>query len=246
VNTVYAQLIRDVGAAEVADLAHRLGIGSPLSAVPSLALGTSGVTTLEMAAAYATFANDGRHIAPTGIARAEDSTGKVLVDTEDRAGEEAGEQVIDEDVSDDVREALRAVVSYGTGRSVRLSGVNDIAGKTGTTEDHRDAWFVGFSRGYAIAVWVGHASGKPMDRVHGIRVTGSSFPAQIFERVLGALIAQDQKAAERSVSTDTGGNPKTTASPTPEPSIEPSTEPTFSPTPEPTTSPRKCALIFCP
>lgn len=244
VNTVYAQLIRDVGPAAVADLAHRLGIGSPLSAVPSLALGTSGVTTLEMAAAYATFANEGRHLAPTGIARAADSAGNVLVDTEERTGEE----IIDEEIADEMREALRAVVSYGTGRTVRVSGVGDIAGKTGTTEDHRDAWFVGFSRGYAIAVWVGNASGKPMGRVHGIRVSGSSFPAQIFERVLASLIAQEEKeeAAEDAPSSRTGGSDEPTPSPSSTPSLEPSTEPTFSPSPEPSATPRRCALIFCP
>ena len=247
VNTVYAQLIRDVGPKDVAEVARRVGISSRLSPVPSLALGTSGVTPLEMASAYATFANRGEYLAPTGIARAEDSSGDVLID-----GEREGDQVLDEEVADDVKEALRAVVTRGTGSSVRVSGTRDIAGKTGTTEDHRDAWFVGFSRGYAIAVWVGHPSGKPMGRVHGIRVTGSSFPASIFERVLQSLMAQEaaEEHVERFESTSSERPQRDTPSETPptpepygteEPTPEPSPEPTYEPPPEP---PDRCPLIF--
>ncbi|MEX2557067.1 MAG: PBP1A family penicillin-binding protein [Actinomycetota bacterium] len=245
VNTVFAQLIRDVGAKEVVEVAHRLGITSRLSAVPSLALGTSGVTALEMVSAYATIANDGEYLTPTGLARAEDSSGKVLVD-----GERIGDEVIDKDVARDVREALRRVVTQGTGYTVRLPGVSDIAGKTGTTEDYRDAWFVGFSRGYAIAVWVGHPSGKPMGRVHGIRVTGNSFPAEIFERVLASLIAQDvvEKADDPGAARQKPKSDLESSSPSPEPSSEPTPEPgeepSYEPTPEP---PGRCAIIFtCP
>ncbi|MCI0346219.1 MAG: PBP1A family penicillin-binding protein, partial [Chloroflexi bacterium] len=241
VNTVFAQLIRDVGPAAAADMARRLGIASPLSAVPSLALGTSGVTTLEMAAAYATIANEGRRLTPTGITTVKASSGEVPVDSEERTGE----QIIDSDVVDGMQRALKAVVSYGTGRSVRVPGVPDIAGKTGTTEDHRDAWFVGFSRGYAVAVWVGNASGKPMGRVHGIRVTGGSFPAQIFERVLSSLIDQDTPTDERSRS-GTDANRQQSPSPSSEPSPTPTQEPTDAPMPSPTPSPRRCALILCP
>lgn len=241
VNTVYAQLIRDVGPAAVVDVAHRLGISSPLSAVPSLALGTSGVTPLEMAAAYATFANGGEFLAPTGVARAEDAAGTVVVGARPRVGEEA----ISKRAARGVREALRAVVTSGTGYTVRLRGVTDIAGKTGTTEDHRDAWFVGFSHGYAIAVWVGHASGRPMGRVHGIRVSGNSFPAEIFERVLSSLIAQDEAALDSG--SESGGGSELVV-PTPTPSEEPTPEPSEEPTPEPTPGPpRSCVIIFtCP
>jgi penicillin-binding protein 1A len=241
VNTVYAQLMRDVGPESVVDIAHRLGITSRLSAVPSLALGTSGVTPLEMAAAYATIANDGDYLAPTGIARAEDATGKVLI-----GGEREPDEAVDRDVARDVREALRAVVSRGTGYTVRIPGVYDIAGKTGTTEDHRDAWFVGFARGYAIAVWVGYPSGRPMGKVHGRTVSGNSFPASIFERVLSSLIASDQRdAQEESFSS---GEPSS-SDPTMEPSVEPTTEPTVEPSEEPTAEPtpdppKRCPLIF--
>jgi penicillin-binding protein 1A len=242
VNTVYAQLIRDVGAEQVVDVAHRLGITSRLSAVPSLALGTSGVTPLEMASAYAAIANDGGYLAPTGIARAVDGSGQVLVGADERVGDQA----VEKDVARDVQEALRAVVRVGTGYTVRIPGVSDIAGKTGTTEDHRDAWFVGFARGYAVAVWVGHPSGKPMGRVHGIRVSGNSFPATIFERVLSALIAQDRAdAAAGSDPRSTPGPREPGSSPSPEPSEEPtpepSDEPTYEPPPEP---PDRCPLIF--
>ena len=244
VNTVYAQLIRDVGPEEVVDVAHRLGITSRLSAVPSLALGTSGVTPLEMAAAYATIANDGGYLAPTGIHRAVDSTGQVLVGAEKRVADEA----VERDVARGVRDALRSVVRFGTGSTVRIPGVSDIAGKTGTTEDYRDAWFVGFARGYAVAVWVGRASGKPMGRVHGRTVTGNSFPATIFERVLAALIAQDgADASEGSDRTSPSGPDERGSSPSPspeaseEPAPQPSDEPTYEPTPEP---PERCTLIF--
>ena len=242
VNTVYAQLIRDVGPKRVVDIAHRLGISSPLSAVPSLALGTSGVTPLEMAAAYATIANDGEYLSPTGIARAEDASGQVLV-----GGERTADEAVERDVARDVREALRGVVSRGTGYTVRIPGVSGIAGKTGTTEDHRDAWFVGFARGYAVAVWIGHPSGKPMGRVHGRTVSGNSFPATIFERVLGSLIEQDRAdAAEESFDgSDPTAPDRPGSTPSPEPSNEPtplpSEEPTYEPTPEP---PPRCPLIF--
>ena len=183
VNTVFAQLIRDVGVRSVVKLAHELGISSYLSAVPSLALGTSGVTPLEMAGAYATFANDGELVRPTGISYVKDGEGDLLYANVERRGA----RVLPPSVAEDVQEALRSVVSRGTGRTVQMRGVT-IGGKTGTTEDHRDAWFIGFARGFAVAVWAGYPSNKKMTNVHGIKVTGNSFPAKIFKKVLGALI----------------------------------------------------------
>ncbi len=241
VNTVFAQLMRDVGPRRVAELAHDVGIESSLSAVPSLALGTSGVTPLEMASAYATFANDGRYLSPTGISWVKDGKGDLVYGDHERKAKRA----ISEDVAADVREALGAVVRRGTGYTVRMRGV-DVYGKTGTTEDHRDAWFVGFARGYAIAVWVGHRSNRPMNHVHGIRVTGNSFPAQIFKRTLTAMLdkyefdkgTSNERSARRS-----GADPEASPNPSPSPSLEPSEEPMPSPDPEET--PRRC-LIFCP
>jgi penicillin-binding protein 1A len=241
VNTVFAQLIRDVGIRPVVNMAHELGISSYLSPVPSLALGTSGVTALEMAGAYATFANDGELVRPTGISYVKDGNGDLLYANEERRGE----RVLPASVAEDVQEALRSVVTRGTGTPVRMRGVN-IGGKTGTTEDHRDAWFIGFARGFAVAVWAGYPSNKKMNNVHGIKVTGNSFPAQIFKRVLSALIDKYQSQegltrAERQKRS--GATPSMT--PSPFPSSSPSEEPTDEPTPGESPPPR-CRLIFCP
>jgi penicillin-binding protein 1A len=238
VNTVFAQLIRDVGPERVVDVAHALGITSHLSSVPSLALGTSGVTALEMASAYASIANHGELVRPTGLSFVQNAEHDLVFANEERRGD----QVIPSSVADDVSEALRGVVSRGTGTTVRINGVNNIAGKTGTTEDHRDAWFVGYSNGFAIAVWAGYQSNKPMTNVHGIKVTGNSFPAQIFERVLAALI---DKYQTKEAPTRTNKRSKTI-----EPSIGPSASPTSEPSEEPTEEPipgappRRCTLIF--
>jgi penicillin-binding protein 1A len=237
VNTVYAQLIRDVGPRKVVDIAKKLGFTSHLSAVPSLALGTSGVTALEMAGAYAAFANDGEYLRPTGIAEVRDAAGKVVF-----SGERRAEKVIGVDVASGVREALRGVVRRGTGSTARVKGISDIAGKTGTTEDHRDAWFVGFARGFAIAVWVGYPQGgKTMERVHGISVTGSSFPAQIWKRVLGSLVAkyQTDEDVENAAVKSRRDTAPTSIPTVPEPS--PSEEP--SPTPEPRRPRPRCPLL---
>jgi penicillin-binding protein 1A len=236
VNTVFAQLIRDVGARRVAGVAHDLGISSYLSPVPSLALGTSGVNALEMAAAYASFARDGEYLRPTGVARARDGTGEVVYTDADREPTEA----ISPEVAAKVREALRGVVTRGTGSTVRTRGLYDLAGKTGTTEDHRDAWFVGFAHGYAVAVWVGYPSNKPMQHVHGIKVTGNSFPAQIFKRTLSALINRETRSQEPSSGNKRSTKLSPTSEPAPSPSPQPSDEPTGEPSPGP---PRRCFLI---
>jgi len=209
---------------------------SDLSAVPSLALGTSGVTALEMATAYGTFANHGDYLSPTGIVSVRDSSGDTVYTDENRRGT----RTISRDVSDQVIEALQGVVSRGTGYTARTHGAPDLAGKTGTTEDHRDAWFVGFARGFVVAVWVGYPSGKPMQHVHGIKVTGNSFPAQIFKRVLSGLINKYTADDTFRAPTD-HQRPNAPGQPSSQPSAEPSPTSTPEPTPEPT--PKRCLLI---
>lgn len=187
VNTVYAQLMRDVGIAAVVDACKRLGVTSPLKPVPSLALGTSGITVLEMASAYGAFSDSGLWIKPTGLHE---------VTSGDRAlftGPRQRSLVIPIDVADKVKEALGAVTDYGTGSRVHLDGFTAY-GKTGTTEEHSDAWFVGFAGRYATAVWVGYPNtNKPMKNVHGIKVTGGSFPATIWMRTMSKALEKDTR-----------------------------------------------------
>ncbi len=189
VNTVFAQLIDEVGPDDVANLGHRMGIRSDLPAVPSLALGTAEVTPLEMASSYATLASGGVYRRPTPIARMTDSSGE-LVEELDREGR----RVLPEATASEVTGLLQDVVAYGTGTAAQLSGVA-VAGKTGTAQDHADAWFCGYTLQVAACVWVGYPRGRiPMTAVHGIPVTGGSFPALIWHAFMTAL--EGQRAPE--------------------------------------------------
>jgi penicillin-binding protein 1A len=187
-NTVYAQLMVRTGAAGVVDLAKRMGVTATLPAVPSLVLGSGEVSVLDMASAYATFARRGSFVAPRLVTRVENAQGKVLW-TEPAYNPT---RVIRIETSDAVTTALAAVVEEGTGTGAALPG--PAAGKTGTTEDYRDAWFVGFScRGTGMlttAVWMGYPGTdgqpvRPMENVNGVaRVGGGTFPAEIWSRFM--------------------------------------------------------------
>ena len=183
VNTVYAQLIEDVGPGDVVRTAHRMGIRSDLPEVPSLALGTGEVTPLEMTAAYATLASGGVYRRPTGVSRVVNYRGEVV----HRLAPE-GRRALPEATANAVTGVLRAVVSSGTGTAAQLPGVA-VAGKTGTAQDHADAWFCGYTTEIATCVWVGHKEGRvPMDSVQGIAgVTGGSLPAQIWRAFMSTL-----------------------------------------------------------
>ena len=191
-NTVYAQLTLDVGPSNVVQMAHRLGIQSPLAAVPSIGLGTLGVSPLDMASAYATLSAGGVYSRPMAIT-------KVVLpgSKEDKSsgwGKPARKRVIPEGVAYVVTKILEENVQYGTGTAANF-GI-PAAGKTGTTDDHADAWFVGYTPTLDAAVWVGYPNGEvPMTDVHGIAVSGGSFPAEIWRQfmqpALGDLPAQD-------------------------------------------------------
>jgi penicillin-binding protein 1A len=182
VNTVYAQLIDQVGADTVAELAHAMGIRSPLPAVPSLALGTAEVTPLEMTAAFATLASGGIYRRPSGVRWITDARGQTIERLD--AG---GRRALPEDTAEQVTDILLDVVAGGTGTGAQLPGIA-VAGKTGTAQDHADAWFCGYTADVATCVWVGYARGRvPMTSVHGIAVTGGSLPADIWRAFMQAL-----------------------------------------------------------
>ena len=180
VNTVAARLANEVGTTLVAETARRLGITSPIQTDPSMALGAVEVSPLEMAQAYDAFANGGRRAQGYGIERIRTAAGRVLYDH--GAEPAALDQVIGEPALGYMIEMMRQVMTSGTGTRARVTGY-DLAGKTGTTSDYRDAWFVGYTGGFVAAVWTGRDDNTPMRRV-----TGGGAPAEIWRAFMSAAL----------------------------------------------------------
>ncbi|MGE5407903.1 MAG: transglycosylase domain-containing protein [Syntrophothermus sp.] len=157
VNVVFAQLDLDVGPEAVTETAEEMGIESELQSVPAEAIGglAYGVSPLEMADAYATLANGGIHHDPTAVSRVEFPNGKV-----DRLLSDAGERVLTPGQAYEVTKILETVITEGTGAGYTYMGCGSEAGKTGTSEEESDAWFVGYTPLYATAVWVGHPTSR--------------------------------------------------------------------------------------
>ncbi|MFM7064379.1 MAG: transglycosylase domain-containing protein [Actinomycetes bacterium] len=174
-NTVYAALAKEVTPAKVAEMGTRLGITAPLAPNYSLVLGTGEVSVLDMATAYSTLSNRGVLRTPYMVKRIEDASGRVLFDGE--AGR-ADQQVVAKEVADTVTNVLQGVLSRGTGTGAALRTL--AAGKTGTTQDSRDAWFAGYTCRLTTAVWMGFQQPKAMETYKGRKVTGGSFPATIW------------------------------------------------------------------
>ncbi len=196
VNAVYARLIMEVGPEKVVDAAKRMGITSPLEPNPAIALGglSKGVSPLEMASAFGTLASGGMRVPPVAVLEVANDRGKVLYQPKDKP-----ERVVAQGVAAQASGMLRDVVERGTGVNARIGRA--VAGKTGTTQSYRDAWFVGFTGELSAAVWVGYRSGQvDMTNVHGIKVTGGSFPATIWSRFASAALPAMASAASRPAS----------------------------------------------
>ena len=189
-NTVYAQLTLDVTPESVAAMARKLGVRSPLTVdgavVPSIGLGAMDVSPLDMASAYATLAAGGIYSEPMAIRKV------ILPDGEDKNagwGKPKRSRVISDGVAYTVTRILEENIDYGTG--VGADYGQPAAGKTGTTEEWSDAWFCGYTPRLGTTVWVGYPKGKiPMESVHGIPVTGGSFPAQIWRLFMSSAIGK--------------------------------------------------------
>jgi penicillin-binding protein 1A len=189
-NTVYAQLTLDVTPESVAAMARKLGVRSPLTVdgavVPSIGLGAMDVSPLDMASAYATLAAGGIYSEPMAIRKV------ILPDGEDKSagwGKPKRKRVISDGVAYTVTRILEQNIDYGTG--VAADYGHPAAGKTGTTEEWSDAWFCGYTPRLGTTVWVGYPKAKiPMTSVHGISVTGGSFPAQIWRLFMSSAIGQ--------------------------------------------------------
>jgi penicillin-binding protein 1A len=175
VNVVYARLIDAVGPTRVKELAERVGITSQLQPFHALALGAQEVTPLEMASAYGTFAAGGLHVEPSMFTAIEGHDGEVVIENEP-----VFTQAIEQEIADQVTTALTEVVKRGTAQRARIG--RPIAGKTGTSQEHRDAWFIGYTAELATSVWVGFAqTNRVMEEpTTPITVTGGTWPAEIW------------------------------------------------------------------
>jgi penicillin-binding protein 1A len=173
INTAAARLAQQVGLKQVITAAHDLGIEEPLPAVPSLALGAVEVSLLELTAAYASVLADKFHVEPWAISGLGVEGRSALQSMAPANGSERSLQPYRQSLI----ELLQLVVQRGTGRAAALDGF--AAGKTGTSEDYRDAWFIGFSEDLVTGVWLGNDDRTPMQRV-----TGGSLPAEIWKKFM--------------------------------------------------------------
>jgi penicillin-binding protein 1A len=188
-NTVYAQLTLDVTPEKVGAMAEKLGVRTPLKVdgayVPSMGLGAIAVSPLDMASAYATLAAGGVACQPMTIRKVVLPNGK----EDDSAGwgKRKCKRVISDGVAYTVTKILEQNMQSGTGTGAQFGHL--AAGKTGTTDNHADAWFCGYTPRLQTTVWVGYPKGEiPMENVHGIPVSGGSFPAQIWRLFMGDAI----------------------------------------------------------
>jgi penicillin-binding protein 1A len=175
-NTVAVRLTLEFGPIAVARTAYRLGIASKLEANPSLALGTSEVSLIELAAAYAPFANGGEAVAVHVIERVRNRAGAVLFA---RAPQNLG-RIVEPSYVAMMNAMMRETLISGTARGAQLPGW-PAAGKTGTSQDFRDAWFIGYTGHLVTGVWLGNDDSSPMRKL-----TGGSLPVEIWSRVMKA------------------------------------------------------------
>ena len=174
INTVAVRLATEVGPSAVVRTAQRLGIHSKLQDNPSIALGTSEVTLLELTSAYAPFANGGQGVLPHIITRVKNGDGKVLYQ---RQHSTFGQVVSAADVGA-MNDMLTATITSGTGKQAAIEG-HMAAGKTGTTQSFRDAWFIGYTGHYVGGVWIGNDDGTRMKKV-----TGGTLPAKLWHEIM--------------------------------------------------------------
>jgi penicillin-binding protein 1A len=189
-NSVYAQLTLDLGAANIAATARKMGVRSSLSVngayVPSLGLGSIAVSPLDLASGYATLAAGGVRADPMAIRKVVLENGKE--DTQAGWGVPKRKRVLSDGVAAVVTDILQDNMLYGTGTGAYFG--RPAAGKTGTTDHHADAWFAGYTPDLQSTVWVGYARGEiPMENVHGIAVAGGTFPAEIWRRFMERAVA---------------------------------------------------------
>lgn len=176
-NSVSIQLERQVGGEKIAKIARKAGILSKIDVDdPTIALGTTGVSLFELTSAYATIANGGSPVIPYIISEIRDNDDRVLYQ---RNGSEFA-SFISEESEENIKQLLREVVVSGTGRNANIN--ESVHGKTGTSQDFRDAWFMGFDDRYVAGVWIGNDDNSPTNKI-----TGGSLPAKLFAEILSEI-----------------------------------------------------------
>jgi len=235
INTVYAQVIQEVGVKETAEMAKKLGISSAWVATPeiqgpSYAIGTQEVSPLDMASAFGVFANQGKRASATPVEWIRSPDDSSLEDNRRRSAE----RVIDASVANEVTDILKGVITGGTGVGANIG--RPAAGKTGTAQEWRDAWFVGYTPQLSAAVWIGNRD-RPTSLfgIKGVpRVTGGSIPAATWRAFM-------TEALKDVAPTDFSGA-VTFATPPPPLGVPGTTIPRFhTPSPQPATDPNQYA-----
>ncbi len=174
VNSVPLKLTKEYGIDTVLNMAARLGVGSNLKREYSTVLGASEMSLIDLTTIYSVIWNEGKSVHPFAITKIKDSTGNVLYS---RDPSEVI-TVLQPQTVDYMQQLLQEVVTKGTGKRAYTPDV--LGGKTGTSNDNRDAWFVGATKDYVLGVWVGHDDAQPMDS----KVTGGTLPATIFHEIV--------------------------------------------------------------
>ncbi len=251
VNTIFAQVVAQLGPSNVVDMAHTLGIRSDLPSVCSITLGSVAVNPLEMTNAYATLADHGQRFWATPLLQVKSGGGKI-----DPSVAPKGDQVIDANDADLVTYALQGVVTGGTGVDAAIPPY-PVAGKTGTANENVDAWFCGYTMQIVTCVWMGWPAGEiPLVNVEGVSsVYGGTIPAAIWHDFM-SIAMQGKPVIPFTVPSFAGKTvgPSRTVYPSPSPTVNPcappsgsagsgqacgspSTTPSPTPTPRPSRSP---------
>jgi len=186
INTVAVQVSEKVGRKKVAEAAKRMGVSADVPANPSIALGASNMTLEDLTSAYLPLARGGLSAEPYAITKITDGRGAILFKREPRQPR----TLIEPEVSENINHLLFQVMHDGTGAGARLGNRTSV-GKTGTTNDWRDAWFIGYTAQMTTGVWVGNDDFRGMDKV-----TGGKLPAQIWKNY---MLAAHQELPRRSI-----------------------------------------------